>query len=401
MSDHGWDNTENLLISELKFSIKNDPANPSGYVALGKAFAKMGRYEEALAQYEQALDLSPDYPEALLGYAILKWDNGEREEAKGTFENLLSRKDSEKYTQKIGKGIGRPYKIQQLTFGPNEHAFPNCSPPGDRLALQSKRNGNWEIYIFNLTNDKFTRLTNNPARDECPVFSSDALVAFTSTRNDTIHTRLEEMQRDIYLADLNTGEIKRITDNPNDDWAPYFTPTSDEIVFCSDRRDERDTPEKAKRSNIYQININTKEVLKLTHSVGNDVSGCISPDGFTLYFCSDRSGEYDIYTKRLDMSESNLLFSHSGEDVGVRVSKDGTRLVFFAKANGNYDIFMTDLNTKEIQRLTNDPAVDGNPEFSPDGNRIYFHSNQSGTYQIYTIDLTTPISSAEIRRLLN
>ena len=108
---------EDFQISELKFNIKNDPANPVGYLALGKAYAKMGKYKEAMSQFNQALDTSPNYYEALLQKAILLRELGDNATAMPIFETLLSGKEAEKNAQRIGKSIGHPYKIRLLTSG--------------------------------------------------------------------------------------------------------------------------------------------------------------------------------------------------------------------------------------------------------------------------------------------
>lgn len=235
---------EDFYISELKFNIKNDPANPVGYVSLGKAYAKMDKYQEALAQFERAYDLSPEY----------------------------------------------------------NNAFPSCSPENLKLVVQSNRDGNWEIYLIDLGQGIQKRLTNNQARDESPVFAPDgSQIAFTSTRDDAIHTRLEEMQREIYLTDIGGEQQMRITESPHDDWAPSFAPSGEAIIFSSDRDDRRGVPVNERWSNLYKINLTSRELQGITNSSGNDVCGCFSPDGTLIYFHSNRSGTYQIYCIDLTM----------------------------------------------------------------------------------------------------
>jgi len=53
-----------------------------------------------------------------------------------------------------------------------------------RIAFQSYRDGNYEIYIVNIDGSELTNLTNNPAEDMSPVFSPDgSKIAFTSRRD--------------------------------------------------------------------------------------------------------------------------------------------------------------------------------------------------------------------------
>ena len=45
------------------------------------------------------------------------------------------------------------------------------SPDGSKIAFESSRDGNYEIYIMNLDGSGQARLTDNPAADKFPSFS--------------------------------------------------------------------------------------------------------------------------------------------------------------------------------------------------------------------------------------
>jgi Tol biopolymer transport system component len=50
-------------------------------------------------------------------------------------------------------------------------ASPNWSPDGTRIAFESDRDDNWEIYVMNADGSDQTNLTNNSAYDTSPAWS--------------------------------------------------------------------------------------------------------------------------------------------------------------------------------------------------------------------------------------
>jgi serine/threonine protein kinase len=61
---------------------------------------------------------------------------------------------------------------------------PEASPDGQRLAFMSSRDGNWEVYTADLDGGNLQRLTNHPANDGLPTWSPDGRwLAFVSDRD--------------------------------------------------------------------------------------------------------------------------------------------------------------------------------------------------------------------------
>ena len=56
----------------------------------------------------------------------------------------------------------------RLTNGPGADWSPIWSPDGARIAFESQRDGNWDIYLVDADGSGLTRLTDNPARDKSP-----------------------------------------------------------------------------------------------------------------------------------------------------------------------------------------------------------------------------------------
>ena len=96
-----------------------------------------------------------------------------------------------------------------------------------KIAFNSTRDGNYEIYIMNDDGSKQIRLTNNPANDYLPAWSPDgSQIAFTSNRDGNY---------EIYVMNADGSKQTRLTNNPADDLHPAWSPDSSHIAFTSNR----------------------------------------------------------------------------------------------------------------------------------------------------------------------
>ena len=108
----------------------------------------------------------------------------------------------------------------------------------------------------------------------------------------------------------------------------------------------------------------------------------LSPDGATLLFSSNRSGEQALWTAKADGSGPRLLFgdpaggSHPGTPAW---SPDGKTIVFAMRPAGSADeneseIYTIAADGSGLKRLTDAPGDDSHPHWSADGRRIFFNS---------------------------
>ena len=85
-----------------------------------------------------------------------------------------------------------------------------------KIVFESRRDGNREIYVMNSDGSEQTRLTNNPALDNCPSWSPDgSKIAFWSERDGNC---------EIYVMNADGSEQKRLTNNPAFDGYSFWSP---------------------------------------------------------------------------------------------------------------------------------------------------------------------------------
>ena len=100
------------------------------------------------------------------------------------------------------------------------------SPDGGRIAYMSDRDGDPEIYVHDLGTGRVERLTHNTSDDTSPVWSPDGdRIAYESDRDG---------DPEIYVHDLGTGDVERLTDNTSDDTSPVWSPDGGRIAYLSD-----------------------------------------------------------------------------------------------------------------------------------------------------------------------
>ena len=97
------------------------------------------------------------------------------------------------------------------------------SPDGKRIAFESSRDGNGEIYVMNSDGTGQTNLTNNPAGDSTPAWSPDgSRIAFVSDLDGSVE--IYGMNAAPLEAGTGGSGQTRLTDNPAFDWPPIWCP---------------------------------------------------------------------------------------------------------------------------------------------------------------------------------
>jgi Tol biopolymer transport system component len=104
-------------------------------------------------------------------------------------------------------------------------------------------------------------------------------------------------------------------------------------------------------------------------------AGEATPAG-TIAFSSLAPRGWDLYRLEIETREIRRLTRHDALDFNASFAPDGNRIVFVSERDGNPEIYAIDPAGSSPRRLTDCFALDDQPRSSPDGRRIAFCSTR-------------------------
>jgi Tol biopolymer transport system component len=282
-------------------------------------------------------------------------------------------------------------------------ATPTATPTlytGGHIVFRSDRAGNYDIWRINGDGTNLTQLTQGPNEDHSPDYSPDgSMIAFASSSS------YEEEEIYVRKAD---GTVQRLTysPGPGSNYLPAWSPDGKRIVFTSSRKDST-ADLKASTSDLYVMNADGTDQVSITQAPDEilyklDYGPSWGANDLIAFDSWGRSGTNEqIFTIRPDGTGLYGPLTSVGRNEIPTWNKLGKRIVFSSLRDGHREIYTMGPNGEDQVRLTNTAANVNNdsPSYSPDGSRIVFSSNLDthSNLQLYTMDT----SGQDLRRLTN
>lgn len=202
-------------------------------------------------------------------------------------------------------------------------------------------------------------------------------------------------------ANLATGEIITLTGEDSTADNAGFSWDGEKIVFCSDRASGNKSAEvedvvKFPPSadgiiNIFTMDADGGNVRQVTSGSFQDQRPCISPDGKSIAFVSNRGGEvrqFRLWLVAADGSEEPRMLQKEGLAYRPWFSKDGRSIYFFTDMGGRQQVCKISVETGEIVPFANDDKGDSRGPFTdPLEDVLLVHSNRGGLFNIWKIPL--------------
>ena len=170
---------------------------------------------------------------------------------------------------------------------------------------------------------------------------------------------------------------------PGDYSNPRVSPDGRKLAVCIYDR-------QARSRDIWVLDLERGSRTKLTQDPADDIGPTWSPDGTTIAFSSDRTGQRDIYRKAAHGgSEDLLVYTAPSADSVTDWSPDGQQIVFHGFGEISLTGATSDGGAKPTRWYTSKfPSTNG--QFSPDGRWIAFSSSESGRTEIYVAPVSGP-----------
>ncbi|MEW8505114.1 MAG: M28 family peptidase [Candidatus Thiodiazotropha sp.] len=232
----------------------------------------------------------------------------------------------------------------------------------------------------------------------------------------------------IYLLDLETGDVERISPGYGKTTCAWIHPSGDKVLYASTHEDPearnkmqqeldfRASGKERRYSWDYDPNFDIYEqatasgtARNLTRSLGYDAEAAYSPDGRQIVFASnrlayseamsdvekrifqhDKSFMIDLYMMNADGTQLRRLTDSPGYDGGPFFSFDGTQITWrrFSMDGSQAEIYTMDLATGKERKLTQMGVMSWAPFFHPSGDYLIFASNRQGfaNFELYLVD---------------
>jgi tricorn protease len=330
-------------------------------------------------------------------------------------------------------------KAIRLTTHEAFDSNPVWSPQGDLIAFISDRKGSKDIYVMPSEGGAARRLTTHSAAENLWTFTPDGKhVVFSAPYQDPVKSALFPTSRfsEVYKIPSEGGRSEMIAAFPAD--KINFGKSGQNFLYQDVKGFEnpwRKHHTSSVTRDILEYDIKNGTHIKLIDWEGEDTDPVYSPDGNALYFLSERSGTFNVYTAPLDnpsdvkqltnfqthpvrfLSVANnetLCFGYDGEiytlkqgstnpqklniSISTDVENEQIKRMSFASgatsASNSPDgkqvaftvrgeVFVTSSDYSTTKQITNTVAEEAAVNFGPDNRSLVYSSYRDGYWNVY------------------
>jgi len=211
---------------------------------------------------------------------------------------------------------------------------------------------------------------------------------FSEKRQEITYMVLRPTDASIYLKNLDTGREEVLGRFPGMTMtmAPRFSPDDSKVAFAAIKNGV---------SNIYVMDLASHAMKRVTDGLSIDTSPSFSHDGGQIVFNSDRGGSPQLYVMNADGGNVRRLSFGSGRYTAPVWSPDGKLIAFVRQEGALFSIGVMNPDGSGERVLTTSYFAD-EPTWAPNGRVIMFERKMAdGDSRLWTVDVTGHIQKQE------
>jgi serine/threonine-protein kinase len=241
---------------------------------------------------------------------------------------------------------------EQVTTGAGDDVEPAIAPDGRRVvfAVRGINADLWRLPVSPTTGQPTgapaALLTTSRVESRGAWSPDGRRIAFNSDR-------LGEMN--IWVRELESGAERQVTTGAGGDYQPAWAPDGSQLLFFSARGGNAD---------IWRVAVADGALVRVTDDPSIDTNPFPSPDGRWIAFLSDRTGRNEVWVMAADGTGQRRLTSVGAGGHFLRWTPDGSAILFRAESGSQLRTMRVTVADGQLTQLT-DVASGAHMSLSP------------------------------------
>ncbi|HEY3786855.1 MAG TPA: Tol-Pal system beta propeller repeat protein TolB [Steroidobacteraceae bacterium] len=193
------------------------------------------------------------------------------------------------------------------------------------------------------------------------------------------YVSFESKRSAIYVQLVRSGERRQVSARAGINGAPAWSPDGHKLALTLGGS--------GGNPDLYVLDLSSQNLARITDDPAIDTEAAWAPDGKSLYFTSDRAGSPQIYRVAAQPGDHPKRITFTGSyNARPRLSPDGTQLAMVTLDSGNYRIAVQDLSNGTVRVLSHG-HLDESPSFAPNGATLIYSEQDGGRGVLATVSV--------------